>query len=67
MDAPFCTTSDDIPFGFIMLDEPGICETFYSYMENLLDSKYLYSKEETIVKFEEMVRACFSEADKVTE
>lgn len=63
----FCTTSDDIPFGFIMLDEPGICETFYSYMENLLDSKYLYSKEETIVKFEEMVRACFSEADKVTE
>lgn len=40
-----CSTSDEIPFGFIMIDESGICEAFYGYMEDLLDSKYLYSAE----------------------
>lgn len=62
-----CSTSDEILFGFIMIDESGICEAFYGYMEALLDSKYLYSTEETIVKYEEMVKEYFAEIEFITE
>lgn len=55
----FCSTEDESPFGFIIIDEPGICETFYSYIENLLDSRFLYSEEETIERYEEIVREAF--------
>ena len=43
----FCSTSDEFPFGFISIDEPGI--------DNLVQSKYVYSIEETITKWEKMV------------
>ena len=48
-------TSDEFPFGFISIDEPGISEMFASYFDNLVQSKYVYSIEETITKWEEMV------------
>lgn len=56
-----CSTEDESPFGFIIIDEPGICEAFYGYIENLLDSKFLYSVEETIERYEEIVREAFGE------
>ena len=58
-----CSTADDSPFGFIMIDEPGICEAFYSYIENLLESRFLYSVEETIERYEEIVREAFGETE----
>lgn len=51
----FCSTSDEFPFGFISIDEPGISEMFASYFDNLVQSKYVYSIEETITKWEELV------------
>ena len=35
-----CSTSDEFPFGFISIDEPGISEMFASYFDNLVQSKY---------------------------
>ena len=51
----FCSTSDEFPFGFISIDEPGISEMFASYFDNLVQSEYVYSIEETITKWEEKV------------
>lgn len=51
----FCSTSDEFPFGFISIDEPGISEMFASYFDNLVQSQYVYSIEETITKWEELV------------
>lgn len=51
----FCSTSDEFPFGFISIDEPGISEMFASYFDNLVQSQYVYSIEETITKWEEKV------------
>lgn len=57
----FCSSSADYPFGFISIDEPGICDIFASYFDNFVQSHYVYSIEETIVKFEEIVRRYFAE------
>ena len=57
----FYSTSVEFPFGFITIDEPGICEVFLSYFEHLIDSEYLYSLEETIVQYEKMVEEYFEE------
>ena len=46
---------DEFPFGFISIDEPGISEMFASYFDNLVQSEYVYSIEETITKWEEKV------------
>lgn len=59
----FYSTSGEFPFGFISIDEPGISEVFYGYFENLLESEYLYSEEETIVAFEEFVEEAFREIE----
>ena len=56
----FYSTSTEFPFGFLTIDEPGICEVFYSYFENLLESECLYSLEETIARYEEMVEEAFT-------
>ena len=39
----------------VLFDEPGISEMFASYFDNLVQSKYVYSIEETITKWEEIV------------
>ena len=59
----FYSTSTDFPFGFITIDEPGISEVFFSYFDNLLESEYLYSEEETIAQYEEMVEETFREIE----
>lgn len=59
----FYSTSMEFPFGFITIDEPGICEVFSSYFANLLDSEYLYSVEETIARYEKMVEEYFGEME----
>lgn len=55
----FYSTSLEFPFGFITIDEPGIGDVFYSYFENLLESECVYSVEETIAKYEEIVEEAF--------
>ena len=55
----FYSSSADYPFGFITIDEPGICDIFAGYFDNFVQSRYVYSIEETIVKYEEIVRKCF--------
>lgn len=62
----FYSTSVDFSFGFITIDEPGIGDVFYSYFENLLESEYIYSVEETIVKYEEIVEKAFREMEQGT-
>ena len=57
----FYSTSEEYSFGFITIDEPEINEVFASYFDNLLESKYLYSKQETIQKFDEMVEMYWKE------
>ena len=59
----FCSTSDEFPFGFILIDEPGISEMFASYFDNLLQSRYLYSIEDTIKKWEEMIARFWREIE----
>ena len=60
----FYSTSEEYSFGFITIDEPEINEVFASYFDNLLESKYLYSKQETIQKFDEMVEMYWKEMEK---
>lgn len=59
----FYSTSKEFPFGFIAIDEPGICEVFFSYFENLLESDYLYSEDATITRYEEMIEEYLAEID----
>lgn len=59
----FYSTSLDFSFGFITIDEPGIGDVFYSYFENLLESECVYSVEETIVKYEEIVEEVFGKLE----
>ena len=46
---------DKIRSHSVSIDEPGISEMFASYFDNLVQSKYVYSIEETITKWEELV------------
>lgn len=59
----FYSTSDEYEFGFITIDEPEINEVFASYFDNLLESRYLYSKQETIQKFDELVEMYWKEIE----
>ena len=51
----FYSTSKELSFGFISIDEPGIVEAFASYFSHLIDSKYVYGIEESITQYEKMV------------
>lgn len=57
----FYSCSAEYPFGFISIDEPGICDIFASYFDNFIQSNYVYAIEESIKKYEEIVRRCFEE------
>ena len=51
----FSTISHDFTFGFITIDEPGICETFYNYILNFIESPNVYGIEESITRYEDMI------------
>ena len=53
------------PFGFITIDEPVIAEVFFGYFENLLETECVYSEEETIAKYEEIVEEAFREIEEI--
>lgn len=57
----FSSNAPEYPFGYIFIDESGICDIFVSFFDNFVQSKYVYSIEETIEKYEEIVRKCFEE------
>ena len=57
----FSSNAPEYPFGYIFIDESGICDIFSSFFDNFVQSKYVYSIEETIEKYEEIVRNCFEE------
>lgn len=57
----FSSNAPEYPFGYIFIDESGICDIFSSFFDNFVQSKYVYSIEETIEKYEEIVRKCFEE------
>lgn len=57
----FSSNAPEYPFGYIFIDESGICDIFASFFDNFVQSKYVYSIEETIEKYEEIVRKCFEE------
>ena len=59
----FASASDEFPFGFLCIDEPGMCYVFSAFFENLLETDCVYSVEETIVKYEEMVEEYFQEVE----
>lgn len=61
----FCSVSTEFPFGFISIDEPGMCHVFSVFFENLLETDFVYSVEETIVRYEEMVEEYFREVEDV--
>lgn len=61
----FYSTSVEFPFGFITIDEPGIAEVFFGYFENLLETECVYSEEETIEKYEEIVEEAFREIEEI--
>jgi hypothetical protein len=48
-----------LPHRFITISEPGICDAFRKYFEHLMESGVLYSQEDTIIKFEEMLQHSF--------
>lgn len=41
----------------VVIDEPGICRLFKSYFVHFLEAEYVYSIEESIVQFENVVEA----------
>ena len=47
------------------IDEPGIAEVFFGYFENLLETECVYSEEETIAKYEEIVEEAFREIEEI--
>jgi hypothetical protein len=49
------STDLQMPYRFIIISELGICEAFQKFFENLMESENLYSEEETVVRFEEMM------------
>lgn len=57
----FSSNAPEYPFGYIFIDESGICDIFSSFFDNFVQSKYVYSIEETIEKYEEIVRNYFEE------
>ena len=58
----FYSTDVKFPLGAIVIDEPGICELFYSYFLHLLEEDYVYSVEDTIARFEQLVEEYFQDA-----
>ena len=59
----FASASDEFPFGFLSIDEPGICHVFSAFFGNFLETDFVYSEEETIVRFEEMIEEYFREVE----
>ena len=56
-------TYEEFPFRFLSIDEPGICHVFSAFFGNFLETDFVYSEEETIVRFEEMIEEYFREVE----
>ena len=59
----FYSTSKELSFGFISIDEPGIVEAFASYFSHLIDSKYVYGIEESIIQYEKTIDQLWREME----
>jgi hypothetical protein len=51
------STDLQLPHRFITISESGICDAFRKYFEHLMESGALYSQDDTIIKFEEMLKS----------